>query len=134
MLGEALRVITAADAASRAHYATTLFTQSEAYVGRCTAQGTIYASAMAAGLMLHQFSRWLRGQPVDADVSLNLDGLGTQRRVANGRRLTFAAARKGGSKDLFLNISLLRIHAALFQRHKREAVTIRDVVQRLIFG
>ena len=27
---------------------------------------------IAAGLMLHQFSRWLRGLPIDPDVSLNL--------------------------------------------------------------
>ena len=27
---------------------------------------------IAAGLMVHQFVRWLRDQPVDADVSLNL--------------------------------------------------------------
>ena len=26
----------------------------------------------AAGLMVHQFTRWLRGAPVDADVTLNL--------------------------------------------------------------
>ena len=69
---ETLRILSAADAASRAHYATTLFPQAEAQAGRCTAHGTIYASAVAAGLMLHQFCRWLRGQAIDADLSLSL--------------------------------------------------------------
>lgn len=72
MLGEIMRVLTAADSASRAHYPTTLFGQIEAEPGRCTARSTIYTANIAAGLMLHQFARWLRGQPVDRDVSLNL--------------------------------------------------------------
>ena len=72
MLAETLRILSAADATSRAHYATTLFPQAEAQAGRCTAHGTIYASAVAAGLMLHQFCRWLRGQAIDADLALSL--------------------------------------------------------------
>jgi sulfur carrier protein ThiS adenylyltransferase len=40
--------------------------------GRCTARSTIYSASIAAGLMTHQFTRWLRGIPVDCDVSLNL--------------------------------------------------------------
>ena len=38
----------------------------------CTARSTIYAASIAAGLMIHQFARWLRGLPVDRDTSLNL--------------------------------------------------------------
>lgn len=72
MLGEVMRVLTAVDPTSRAHYPTTLFGQAEAEPGRCTARSTIYTANIAAGLMLHQFARWLRGQPVDRDVSLNL--------------------------------------------------------------
>ncbi len=72
MRGETLRVVTACDAASREHYARTLFPQHEAQVGACTARSTIYAAGMTAGLMLTQFVRWLRRQPVDADLSLNL--------------------------------------------------------------
>lgn len=72
MLGEVIRVLAVADGVGRDHYPTTLFRQSEAQPGRCTAHGTIYAAGIAAGLMLHQFARWLRGQPVDADSSLNL--------------------------------------------------------------
>ena len=56
----------------RDHYPTTLFAQAEAQPGRCTARSTIYAASIAAGLMVHQFTRWLRGMPVDRDTSLNL--------------------------------------------------------------
>ena len=72
MRGEILRILTAADAVSRKHYPTTLFPQQEAQVGTCTSRSTIYAAAIAAGLMVHQLVRWLREQPVEADVSLNL--------------------------------------------------------------
>ena len=72
MLGEVLRVLTVANSVGREHYPTTLFAQSEAQPGRCTAKSTIYTASIAAGLMLHQFSRWLRGFPVDRDTSLNL--------------------------------------------------------------
>lgn len=72
MLGEVIRVLVVADEFGRDHYPTTLFPQSEAQPGRCTAHGTIYTANVAAGLMLHQFARWLRDQPVDRDLSLNL--------------------------------------------------------------
>ena len=72
MLGEVMRVLTATDPDSRRHYLTTLFEQADAEPGRCTARSTIYTANIAAGLMLHQFARWLRRQPVDRDLSLNL--------------------------------------------------------------
>ncbi|QDT63608.1 ThiF family adenylyltransferase [Calycomorphotria hydatis] len=72
MLGETLRVLTATDAVSREHYSSTLFPQQEAQAGSCTSRSTIYAASIAAGLMLHQFTRWLRGIEVDHDVLLNL--------------------------------------------------------------
>ncbi|QDU89057.1 putative adenylyltransferase/sulfurtransferase MoeZ [Pirellulimonas nuda] len=72
MRGETLRVLSACDAASRAHYSQSLFPQHEAQAGACTARSTIYAAGMTAGLMLSQFVRWLRQQPLDADLSLNL--------------------------------------------------------------
>jgi sulfur carrier protein ThiS adenylyltransferase len=72
MLGEVIRVLAAADSADWAHYASTLFPEAEAQVGRCTAQSTIYAASIAAGLMVHQFTRWLRGLPVEPDATLNL--------------------------------------------------------------
>lgn len=72
MLGEVLRVLTVAETVGRDHYPTTLFAQSEAQPGRCTARSTIYAANIAAALMIHQFTRWLRGIPVDRELSLNL--------------------------------------------------------------
>ena len=72
MLGETIRILSVADQTGRQHYSSTLFPQSEALMGRCTAKSTIYTANVAAGLMLHQFARWLRGQVMDADVSLNL--------------------------------------------------------------
>ncbi len=80
MLAETIRVLACADAASRAHYPTTLFSGSEAATGRCTARSTIYAANIAAALMLHQWVRWLRDQPIDQDVTLNL--LSSERIVA----------------------------------------------------
>jgi sulfur carrier protein ThiS adenylyltransferase len=72
MLGEAIRVLVAADVSGRSHYPTTLFAANEAQAGRCTGRSTIYSANIAAGLMMHQFVRWMRGQPTDSDLSLNL--------------------------------------------------------------
>ncbi|MFO1044798.1 MAG: ThiF family adenylyltransferase [Planctomycetaceae bacterium] len=72
MLGEVMRVLTVAEEVGRDHYSTTLFQPDEAQPGRCTARSTIYTANLAAGLMLHQFTRWLRGTAVDCDFTLNL--------------------------------------------------------------
>ena len=72
MLGEVIRVLVASDQTGRRHYETSLFSQSEAQIGRCTARGTIYSANIAAGLMVHQYVRWLREQPVDKDLLFNL--------------------------------------------------------------
>jgi molybdopterin-synthase adenylyltransferase len=72
MLGEVVRVLCAADDASRGHYATTLFRQEEAQPGRCTARSTLYAASIAAGFLIHQFARWLRDLPTERDLTLNL--------------------------------------------------------------
>src|SRR5436190_10586455 len=47
MLGEVIRVLAAASAQDREYYGTTLFPQSEALQGTCTAQSTIYAANIA---------------------------------------------------------------------------------------
>ena len=72
MTAEVLRILTAFDRVSHAHYETTLFPSGEAYPGSCTAKTTIYCANIAAGLMLAQFAKWLRGVPVECDVQLNL--------------------------------------------------------------
>ncbi|HEV8069379.1 MAG TPA: ThiF family adenylyltransferase [Planctomycetaceae bacterium] len=72
MLGETIRLLSAADARGRRHYATTLFSQSEAQAGQCTSRSTIYAACIAAGILLNQFTRWLRALPLDIDTTVNL--------------------------------------------------------------
>jgi hypothetical protein len=72
MRGEVLRILTAADEESRSHYPKSLFPETEVQRGSCTAQGTFYAASIAAGLMVHQFTRWLRGRTVDRDITLDL--------------------------------------------------------------
>jgi molybdopterin-synthase adenylyltransferase len=72
MLGETVRVLCVADGVGREHYRSTLFPQSDAQSGPCTARSTIYASSIAAGLLVHQFTRWLRDLPVDIDMTMNL--------------------------------------------------------------
>ena len=72
MLGEVIRVLAVTHDAGRDHYPITLFAASEAQPGRCTARSTIYTANLAAGLMLHQFTRWLRRLPIDCDLTLNL--------------------------------------------------------------
>lgn len=69
---ETLRILTACDVEGADHYPQTLFTAAEAHAGSCTSKMTVYAGAIAAGMLLSQFTRWLRGLPVDSDVSLNL--------------------------------------------------------------
>jgi molybdopterin-synthase adenylyltransferase len=72
MSAETIRVLVAADPASHKHYPTTLFAASEAHAGACTAKSTIFCAGIAAGLMLEQFARYLRGMPIDPDLQLNL--------------------------------------------------------------
>ena len=72
MLGETIRMLTASCRETKSGYATTLFPAAEAQAGACTSRSTIYSASIAAGLMLHQFSRWLRGLPLDADLTFNL--------------------------------------------------------------
>jgi sulfur carrier protein ThiS adenylyltransferase len=72
MNAEILRVLVVDDPALDADYQQTLFAREEVFAGPCTARSTIYTASIAAGLMVHQFCKWLRGLPVDADLTLNL--------------------------------------------------------------
>jgi sulfur carrier protein ThiS adenylyltransferase len=72
MLGEVLRVLTASDEDGFQRYSDTLFPQADAQSGSCTSRSTIYAASIASGIMIHQFTRWLRGLPVDCDTTLNM--------------------------------------------------------------
>ena len=72
MLADVIRVLAAADPAARRHYASTLFSAEAAQRGSCTSRSTIYSASIAAGIMVHQFTRWLRGLPLDRDTTVNL--------------------------------------------------------------
>ena len=64
--------VTFDDASVADFFASTLFPESEVQRGSCTSHSTIYAASIAAGIMVHQFTRWLRGIAVDHDLTLNL--------------------------------------------------------------
>ena len=83
MSAEVLRILTACDFESRKHYPTTLFNAEEAFVGPCTAKTTIYCANIAAGLMLSQFTKYLRQLPIDCDIQLNL--LASELSIGKGR-------------------------------------------------
>jgi len=72
MSAEVLRVLTARDSPSRHHYPTTLFRTEEAFIGPCTAKTTIYCANIAAGLMVAEFTKYLRQLPMESDIQLNL--------------------------------------------------------------
>lgn len=72
MAAEVIRVLASDHPAIDEYYPTTLFTAREAYQGSCTAKSTIYSANIAAGLMLGQFTRWLRGIPLLCDQTFNL--------------------------------------------------------------
>jgi molybdopterin-synthase adenylyltransferase len=72
MSAEVVRVLAVDAPATDGSYATTLFPAAEAHTGPCTAKSTLYAASIAAGLLVGQFARWLRGLPVDSDLTLNL--------------------------------------------------------------
>ena len=72
MLGEVMSVFTVTDEASRSAYSSTLFDQSDAQRGSCTSRSTIYTASIAAALMVHQFTRWIRDLPTDDSISFNL--------------------------------------------------------------
>ncbi len=72
MLGEVIRILAATEPALDSGYESTLFDQSSAQAGSCTSKSTIYTASIAAGLMVHQLTRWLRDLPVEGDLVLNL--------------------------------------------------------------
>lgn len=72
MAAEVIRVLASDHPAGDVRYPRTLFPDREAYEGSCTSKSTIYGANVAAGLMLGQFARWLRGLPIIPDQTLNL--------------------------------------------------------------
>jgi len=72
MSAEYLRILTIYDNPSQEYYLTTLFPAAEAYQGSCTNKSIIYCANIAAGMMVAQFAKWLRGCDLNMDIDLNL--------------------------------------------------------------
>jgi sulfur carrier protein ThiS adenylyltransferase len=72
MSTEVIRVLASSRPVCDNYYDTTLFGAEQAYAGSCTAKSTLYTASIAAGLMVGQFARWLRGLPTDRDITINL--------------------------------------------------------------
>lgn len=72
MNAEVIRVLAQDERTDPTLYTSTLFPEKEAQVGACTARSTIYTASIAAGLMVAQMARWLRGVSVVADQTMNL--------------------------------------------------------------
>ena len=72
MSAESLRVLAADTPENKEYYPSTLFTQEEAYEGSCTARSTTFCANIAAGFLVSNFAKWLRGFMLEPDVMLNL--------------------------------------------------------------
>lgn len=72
MSAEFMRILTVFDSKSASFYETQLFSSDEAFIGSCTAKSTIYCSNVAAGIMVSQFAKWLRGCQLDHNINFNL--------------------------------------------------------------
>ena len=72
MSAEYMRILTAYNNESQEYYLTTLFPSEEAHNDSCTAKTTIYCANIAAGMMVAQFAKWLRGHNIDKDIDVNL--------------------------------------------------------------
>ena len=72
MTAESMRIITASSSKSKKYYPKTLFSAKEAQGGSCTAKSTFYCASVAAGLMIANFTKYLRNIPVEKDIMLNV--------------------------------------------------------------
>ena len=72
MSAEYMRILTVYNNESQEYYSTTLFPAAEAHSDSCTAKTTIYCANIAAGMMVAQFAKWLRGHDIDKNIDINL--------------------------------------------------------------
>jgi hypothetical protein len=72
MAAETARVLIAYDAVSRAYYPTTFVAQEDVFQGGCTRRSTCYCAAIAGGLLIAQFAKWMRGLAFQYDYSFNI--------------------------------------------------------------
>lgn len=74
MSASAGRVLTCHDAASWRHWRETWFPDADALDEPCTQRGMWFTAGIAAGLMVNQYSKWLRGLPLENDFQMDLLG------------------------------------------------------------
>jgi hypothetical protein len=72
MAAETLRVFTWKKGAAKKKYEETLFPASEAFQASCTGRSTLYSSYVVAGLMVGEFVKHLRNQPITGSQTFNL--------------------------------------------------------------
>lgn len=72
MGAEVARILAVSRDEGREYYPDTLFEAADALQQSCTAKTTIYCANIAAGMMVGQFTKWLRGMAVDQDTLLNI--------------------------------------------------------------
>ncbi len=66
--GEQIRIVTAVDDASRAHYPTTLAKDEDAHADGCHVPMVKHAATIAASMLVSRYMNWLRGFPAIADT------------------------------------------------------------------
>jgi len=72
MAAEAANILTVCHKDGVDYYPKTLFSNGDALEQSCTAKTTIYCASLAAGMMVGQFTKWLRGMCTDRDVLYNI--------------------------------------------------------------
>jgi len=70
--GDTVHVLSVSDPDSRDYYESTLFDREEAFQATCTTRMSIHIANIAAGLLVQQFSKWLRELPTDRHTVFNL--------------------------------------------------------------
>lgn len=73
-LGESIRIfaIDPSDEVAKSDYESSFFDEKDAEEGECTRRSTWYSSITAAGLMMREFARHLRGDEITLDRYINL--------------------------------------------------------------
>jgi len=71
MTAEVMRVLCRVDS-DYGNYTDTLYSDDEIFRGTCTAKSTIYCANVVAGIMVSQFTKFLRFNMVNNDVMFNL--------------------------------------------------------------
>ena len=72
MSAESFKIFSVFDNKSREFYPSTIFPEVEAFRGSCTAKSTIYTASILAGMMISNFTKWLRNIPIEQSISLNM--------------------------------------------------------------